>query len=108
MIRLITYILFTILYFSQINAEIIKKIEITGNERVSDETIKIYGNIKTNQNYSESDLNKILTNLYSTNFFENVNLSLSNGILEINLVEYPVINQLIIIGEPANKIKDEI
>ena len=37
------YLIFTTNFLS---AEIIKKIEITGNERVSDETIRVYGEIK--------------------------------------------------------------
>ena len=31
-----------------VNAEIIKKIEIKGNERISKETIKVYGDIAIN------------------------------------------------------------
>ena len=38
-------------------SEIVKKIDISGNTRVSDETIKIYGGIKINQDYNEQDLN---------------------------------------------------
>ena len=53
-----------------LNAAVIKKIEIDGNKRISNETIKIYGNIKANKDYSEKDLNKILENLYSTNFLK--------------------------------------
>ena len=37
--------IFLLLYTSTLNAEIIKKIEISGNERVSDETVKVYGDI---------------------------------------------------------------
>ena len=89
-------------------AEIVKKIEITGNNRVSDETVKIYGKITANKNYNENDLNKILNNLNSTNFFENVNLTLINGLLKIELTEYPTINKLVILGEPTKKYEDEI
>ena len=59
--KIFTIILFQLLLISSSNAEIIKKIDISGNNRVSDETVKIYGDIKINQNYSEKDLNKILT-----------------------------------------------
>ena len=96
-------------FFSFLNAEIVRKIEISGNSRISDETVKVYGELKElNSNYSRNDLDNILKNLYSTNFFENVNLEIKNGILYINLDEYPVINQLLIIGEKSNKFKDEI
>ena len=73
---------------------------MTGNQRISEETIKIYGNIELNKDYSEKDLNKVLNDLYSTNFFEDIKIELSNNILKISLTEYPLINQLVFIGEP--------
>ena len=93
---------------SPVIAEIVNKIEINGNSRVSDETIKIYGDIQLNINYEQKGLNQILRNLYETNFFEDVNLKISNNTLIINLKEYPTINQLIILGEKNNRIKKEI
>ena len=90
-------ILFLILFNSSVFAEVIKKIEISGNERVSDETIKVYGNISLNQNVDNLKINQIIKDLYSTNFFEDIKVSVSNGILFINLLEYPVINEIIII-----------
>ena len=53
-------------------AEIAKKIVIDGNQRISEETIKLYGDIELNKDYKESDLDKILKNLYSTDFFSDV------------------------------------
>ena len=91
-----------------LHAEIVKKVEIFGNKRVSNETVKIYGGVKINQDVSEKKINQILTDLYATNFFEDVKIELSNGILKINLIEYPVINELIILGEPAKKYLSEI
>ena len=59
-------------------------------------------------NITESDVNKIIRNLYSTNFFENVEISFSNNILKINLSEYPIVNQLIIVGEKKKGRIDQI
>ena len=53
-------------------------------------------------------MNEIIKNLYSTNFFEDVQVSLNNNTLKLDLVEYPVLNQLIIIGEKSNKFIDQI
>ncbi len=94
--------------FSALKAEIVNEIIISGNKRVSQETVKIYGEIKINKDYKERDLNLILNNLYQTNFFEDVKISLSNGILRVVLKEYPSINQLIIIGEKSKKYKEQI
>ena len=107
-LKLITFILLTIFYVSTVNAEIVKRIEISGNKRVSEETIKIYGNININKDYSEKDLNKILTDLNSTNFFENIEVDLTNGLLKVDLIEYPLINELVILGESAEKYKEQI
>jgi outer membrane protein insertion porin family len=106
--KIFILLIFLILSFSSIKAEIIKKIEINGNKRVSDETVKIYGDVKVNKDYSEKDLDSIIKNLYSTNFFEDISIDINNSILRINLVEYPTINQLIIVGENSNKYKKQI
>ncbi len=106
--KLLVIIILSLFYTSTAFSEVVKKIDISGNNRVSDETIKIYGDIKVNQDYSEQDLNRILNNLFSTNFFEDVKIQLNNNILTINLIEHPVINQLIILGEPSKKYKEQI
>ena len=88
-----------ILSFTSLKAEIVKEVVIEGNKRVSDETIKVYGEIEINKDFSENDINNVLNNLYSTNFFEDVKINLNNNKLIISLKEYPVINQLILVGE---------
>ena len=100
---------FIILFLSSIsNAEIVKKIQIEGNNRVSEETIKVYGEININEDLNETGVNAILKNLYSTNFFEDVKIEFNNNILKITLKEYPVVNQLIIIGEKKKGYVEEI
>ncbi len=109
MIRIIkVLIIFFTISGTSIANETVSKIVINGNQRISDETIKIYGEIDLKKNINENEINKILKNLYSTNFFENVDVSFSNNILTIKLKEYPVINQLLIIGEKSNNIKKQI
>ena len=104
-----TYILiFILLFTSSLKAETISKIIIDGNNRISEETIKVYGEIETNKNYSEQDINQILKNLYSTNFFKNVDISLKNKTLRITLEEYPIVNQLILSGEKNKSYEKEI
>ena len=97
-------------FFSILNAEIIKKIEINGNKRISDETIKVYGEFRDSlgQDLSKSDLDRILKNLYLTDFFENVSIEIINNTLTVDLKEYPVVNQLIIVGEKSTKFQNEI
>ena len=108
MYKTLSVLFLTIFLSSFSKAEVVKKIEISGNKRVGTETIKIYGNIKRGEDYQKKDLNNILKNLYGTNFFSNVNVKLTNNVLRIELEEYPLINQLIVVGEPKTKYVEEI
>jgi outer membrane protein insertion porin family len=90
------------------HSEIVKDIVIEGNERISDETVIIYGEIKKNEDYNDQKINEVLNNLYSTNFFKDVKIVFNNGVLKIQLDEYPIINQLIILGEDRNSLKEQI
>ena len=106
--KLSIIIFFIFIRFAAVEAEIVKKIEILGNKRVSSETIKIYGEISINKNYEEQDLNTVLNNLYSTNFFKEINIDLKNGILKLTLIEYPLINQLLVLGESSSRYQEQI
>ena len=108
MYKFFSIILTTFFLISYSKAEVVKKVEINGNQRVSDATIKIYGDIKINKDYSEKDLNDILNNLYSTNFFKDITINLSNNILKINLEEFPTVSKLIILGEEKERILKQI
>ena len=71
MIKINLILIYFLLFFSIANAEIVKEIKIEGNKRVSDETIKVYGDIKPiGSDFSNADLDKILKNLYSTDFLK--------------------------------------
>ena len=63
---------FGLLFTSNLNAEILKKVEIQGNSRISSETIKVYGEIELNKDYSNDDINSIIKKLYNTKFFSKI------------------------------------
>ena len=82
--------LFIFIFFN-VSAEVVQKLQVTGNDRISQETIKVYGDISIGKDYSQSNVNEILKNLYNTNFFEDIKISLNNGILDIYVKEYAII-----------------
>ena len=88
--HLINFLIVTFFYlFSlNLNAEIIKKIEIEGNSRVNNQTIIIYGDIQVNTEADENKLNKILNNLYSTDFFEDFTFTDLKTVLEKTIYYY--------------------
>ena len=106
--KFFTLIIVFFLSFSFLSAEIVKEIIINGNKRISNETIKIYGDIEIQKNYSEDKINEITKNLYTTDFFEDIEVVLKNNVLKVTVKEYPIINQLIIVGEKSKKYKEQI
>ena len=77
-------IIILIFYFfaSYAFSQNINNIKIEGNKRVSEETIKIYGEINLESSFDEKKLNQIIKNLYSTNFFEDVKVSIIGSTLK--------------------------
>ena len=72
-------------------SEILNKIEITGNDRISDETIKLFISIDVNEQINDVKLNNILKDLYDTNFFQDITVKFENQILSIKVIENPII-----------------
>jgi outer membrane protein insertion porin family len=79
-------------------ADIIKDIKISGNQRISDQTIIVYGNIELNKEYNNKELNNILKNLYTTNFFKTININIESTTLNIIIEENPIIESISING----------
>ena len=109
MLKKIVLIITVIFCFNHLNANEVKEILINGNKRVSDETVKVYGGLQDLKNtLTQKDLDNILKSLYETNFFETINLEIKDKILIINLKEYPLINNIVIIGEKTSRFKEQI
>jgi outer membrane protein insertion porin family len=75
---------------SNVYADIVRKIDISGNNRISDSTIIDIIDFKKSKNYSNSDLNNFQKKLFETNFFSNVKLKFKNDILKIAVTENPL------------------
>ncbi len=89
-------------------AEVINEIKIFGNDRISKETILMFSDIGVKENLDAKKLNKVLKNLYNTNFFKDVSLKIEKNILLINVTENPIIQNIKYEGIKAKKIKDLI
>ena len=91
---LILSISFLLMSLSFSNAETVKKFTVNGNDRISDETIIIFSSIKQGDKINSQKLNKILKNLYDTNFFDNISVNFKNNELIISVIENPIINKI--------------
>ena len=104
-IFLLSFLLNFLVFSSFSFSEIIKKIEITGNNRISDETILMFSNVDTGQSVKNNKINKILKDLYNSNFFNNVSVKIEKNTLFINVDEAPLIKDIKITGVKAEKFK---
>jgi len=91
-------ILIFLLLINQSYSEIIKDFKISGNKRISDATIILFSKLKKNEEINDNDLNNVIKELYSTNYFKDVKISLNNQILEIHVEENPIVQSLIFNG----------
>ena len=80
------------------NAETLKKFEISGNKRISDQTIIIFSEIKINEEITKTKLDEVIKRLYKTSFFRDINLSFENHTLFLKVEENPIIEKLEITG----------
>jgi outer membrane protein insertion porin family len=85
-------------------SEIIKKIEISGNDRISDETIILFISSDINDEINDIKLNNILKDLYKTNFFKDISVKFDNKVLSINVQENPIIESISFKGVKSSRI----
>ena len=76
----------------------INQIDITGNKRISKDSIIVFSKINIGSEYNDELINNSLKNLYDTNFFENIEITFDQNTLLINVIENPIIEELEING----------
>jgi len=89
-------------------SEIVSKITINGNSRISNETIILFGEIEKNKDYTLKELNEVVKKLYLTDFFKVVELNINDGNLIIFIEENPIVQNLVLEGIKAEKFKEKI
>ena len=105
----ITITIFLFFLFNSVaTGEVVNEFQINGNERVSKDSIKMFSNINVGDDINKNDLNEILKNIYDTNFFEDVKVSLKNNILSIIVKENPVVENVSIKGLKSKTLTKEL
>jgi len=109
-IKKIFFLFFLILLnFSNIAySEILKKIIVDGSQRISEETIKIFSSTRIGDEINQNTLNQILKDIYSSGFFEKVELNFNNNILTIKVLENPIIQNITYDGVKSKELLGDI
>ena len=104
--------IFTLLFYFLITnisfSEVIKSIEINGNDRIADETVIMFSSLKIGDDVNQDILNNSLKELYYTDYFKNVELSFEQNIVSIEVEENPIIQSITIEGIKGNSINEKI
>ena len=101
-------ILFSIFFNVNSYSEVVKTVDVQGNDRITSETIMIFGDIVIGENYEESDIGLLIKKLYETSFFSNISAELSNHKLTIVVEENPIVNSIIFKGIKLEKYEEKI
>ena len=104
---LLTLLLLNFILFSA-KSEIINDIKLENNKRVSKESVLAFGNIKLGKDYSENEINQILGDLYNTNFFSDIKLTVENNVLIIDVKEKKIIQTIVLEGVASKENTEKI
>jgi len=85
-----------------------EKIIISGNERISNETILVFSEIQDNIPLDENSINEILKKLYKSGFFKDVTVKIENNNLTIDVLENPIIQTVFIKGIKRKKTEESL
>ena len=98
--KLIAILLIFIINFSFSYADplTIKKIIVSGEKRLSKSFILNFLPTYPNTKFNDEVLNQFTKDLYNTGLFSDVNLEIKKDILQIIVIEYPIINEVSFTG----------
>jgi outer membrane protein insertion porin family len=104
---LLVFFLFIFLLPKNLYANEIKDIIISGNNRISDETIKTFLSISQNSVITNNLINQTTKELFDTNFFNDISIELKDNILYLTVSENPIIQNVIFNGIKSQTILKE-
>ncbi len=102
------FFIIILFFFTNSFADKIDKIFISGNERVSDETVIIFSKLNEGDELNNNNLNNALKELYSTDYFKNIKISSQNGSVFIKVIENPIIQSIEIMGIKKKSINENL
>ena len=94
--------------FTFLNANEIENLSVSGNQRISKETIQVIGKIDLKKKINNIEINNILKNLYASDFFEDIKIEIKEKNLLITVTENPIIENITISGIKKEQFKKDL
>ena len=104
--RYLFIILLTLnIFYNHAYSDVINNIEVKNNDRITKESIITFSGIQLGKDYSQDQLNDILSDLYETNFFSDIKLNLDGDTLIVEVSERKIVQSIVLNGVKAEKNK---
>ncbi len=79
-------------------AATVSRIDVSGNQRMDAESIRILADVKIGDNVGESRSNEIAKKLEQSGYFSRISVNMSGNTLKINVTESPIVNMVTVEG----------
>jgi outer membrane protein insertion porin family len=79
----------------------VSEIRVEGTQRIAPETVRAYVTVQPGSQVDAEEIDRSLKALFGTGLFADVQLGVQNGDLIVQIVENPIINQVVFEGNSA-------
>ncbi|MBQ8367942.1 MAG: outer membrane protein assembly factor BamA [Alphaproteobacteria bacterium] len=80
------------------DAATVTRVDVSGNQRMDAESIRILSDVKVGDNVGDARTNEIAKRLQESGYFSKINVRMSGNVLKIDVSESPIINMVTVEG----------
>ena len=80
------------------DAATVSRIDVTGNQRMDAESVRILADVKVGDNVGDAKSNAIAKKLQESGYFSKISVRMSGNVLKIDVAEAPIINMVTVEG----------
>ena len=92
------FLLYNLCVCNVANAVVVSRIDVSGNQRMDAESVRILSDVKVGNNINSETVNNIAKKLQNSSYFINVDVQLNGSVLKIVVTESPIINMVTVEG----------
>lgn len=79
-------------------AATVSRIDVTGNNRMDAESVRILADVRVGENVTDVRTNKIAKQLQESGYFSTVSVRMDGGVMKIKITEAPIVNMVTVEG----------
>ena len=79
-------------------AATVSRIDVSGNQRMDAESVRILSDVRVGDNVTAEDANQIAKRLQESGYFSRVSVRMSGNVLKIDIAEAPIVNMVTVEG----------